>query len=153
MVPTAGYSCRGDRGAVMVRSRIRRWPKPSHAGQWPSRADLERGSGSVVVVTIIAFLAATTAVVLPLVVSPVLRNSLQAAADFAAIGAATAMSQGSATACDLAAEIVGRNEAKVVSCQRFGGTVEVVVMARRVPGILQRWGSWSAVARADDGAS
>ncbi|WP_269471692.1 Rv3654c family TadE-like protein [Cellulomonas fimi] len=92
--------------------------------------DRERGSGTVAVLGVVA-VALVLAATLGVVAGGQARHvEAQAAADLAALAAATAWRSGVADPCGTAARVVARNHARLVSCTLGTGGVARVSTAR-----------------------
>jgi secretion/DNA translocation related TadE-like protein len=106
----------------------------------------DRGSATVHALWLIALL--TTVALFATAIGSVLvgQRRAAAAADLAALAGATAVQRGSA-GCEQAADIAGRNDARLVSCAVEGGILTVRV-ATRVRSVFESSFELQARARA-----
>jgi secretion/DNA translocation related TadE-like protein len=89
----------------------------------------DRGSGTVLVLTVVALAAALSAVGAAVGQAVVARHRAESAADLAALAAVTGAPGGSAPSCDLAAAFAVRNGARLFGCVvRADGSVAVEVL-------------------------
>ncbi|MFF1382045.1 Rv3654c family TadE-like protein [Arthrobacter sp. NPDC058288] len=102
-------------------------PEPLGAPAGEPKGALERGSGTVLAAGLGMVVMVTMALMLLLAQSAVMASRAAAAADLAALAAADALrgiSQG--VPCSVAAEVAGRQGAKITSCaERGSDTIEV----------------------------
>ncbi|QHC02329.1 hypothetical protein EK0264_07150 [Epidermidibacterium keratini] len=110
--------------------------------------DDERGSSTVIVAGLIALLCIVGVAVLTIGMARAARHQADAAADLAALAAASALLDGSAEPCTAANEVAARNGATLAGCAIEGQTVRVNVT---VAVNLGRWGIGQAGARARAG--
>lgn len=108
----------------------------------------ERGSSTVVVAGLISLLCVIGTAVLVIGMARTARHQAEAAADLAALAAASALLEGDAAPCAAAGEIAARNDASLTGCTIEGQTVQVTVS---VAVNLGRWGIGEAQARARAG--
>ena len=108
------------------------------------------GSGTVLAVGVVAGLVTVLLAALALVAVLVAGQGARTAADLAALAAEGQLVVGAdaGTACGAAAEVAGRNQARLVSCTTVAAGAEpwpraVVTVIRAVPGLR-----WEASARA-----
>ncbi|HEX7322398.1 MAG TPA: Rv3654c family TadE-like protein [Mycobacterium sp.] len=113
---------------------------------WRIRGD-DRGTATVAAVAMVAALLAVTSAAVCLGSAVVARHRAQAAADLAALAAATWLPSGAGTACQRAATVVRRMAAECAGCRVDGLDVVVTV---EIPVVLAGWGAGPAraVARA-----
>lgn len=96
----------------------------------------ERGSGTILMVGIIATVIALTALVIPLYWALSVRHALAAAADAAALAAAdTASGLVAGYPCDNAERLAVANDADIKECT-VDGRIVTVTASRRILGIL-----------------
>jgi len=94
----------------------------------------ERGAATVVTVGLMAAIVALTAMALPLYSVLVVRQSVAAAADAAALAAAdVAVGRAAGSPCVVAAHVAAANGASVTSCT-LDGLVATIVASRLVLG-------------------
>ncbi len=94
----------------------------------------ETGAATVIMVGLIAAIVALTSMALPLYSVLVVRQSVAAAADAAALAAAdVAVGRAAGTPCEVAARVAAANGASVTSCE-LDGLVATVTAARPVLG-------------------
>lgn len=102
-------------------------------GHLPGRAAVrEEGSASVLVLGIVAVLLVCAVTVAALAGASAARGTSEAAADLAALGAATAARDGTGDPCAVAQEVARRNGAASTTCSGEGAgvfTVQVQVSA------------------------
>jgi secretion/DNA translocation related TadE-like protein len=113
------------------------------------RPSAERGSATVWVLTLSGVVALVGLAAVLVGVAVGARHRAAAAADFAALAAATQAVQGLADGCSRAAEIAAANGAELTACTI--GPDGVAQVAVSVPVELGRLGSHSATARARAG--
>ncbi len=117
-----------------------------------ARAEPERGSATIYVVAELVLLAMAAAAVLGVIGIAVARHRAETAADLGALAgadvlgqwlrtgaasASTATAQAASAACARAAEVVVANGAALMSCERRGSTLQVMV--RRPLPWAARW--------------
>jgi len=107
----------------------------------------ESGSGTVLVLTVIALLLAVLGAALALGQTLVARHRAASAADLAALAAADRALEGSVAACDAASAVASAHEAQLIGCRLDGDIVEIVA-AVALPTALTRFGPVTAQARA-----
>lgn len=108
----------------------------------------EQGSSTVIVAGLISLLCVIGTAVLVIGMARTARHQADAAADLAALAAASALLEGGAAPCAAAADIATRNGANLTGCTIEGQTVRVAVS---VPVNLGTWGLGEALARARAG--
>lgn len=92
----------------------------------------DRGAATVVTVGLMGAIVALTAMVLPLYSVLVVRQSVAAAADAAALAAAdVAVGRAAGSPCEVAARVAAANGASITSCE-LDGLVATVTAARPV---------------------
>jgi len=113
-------------------------------------ADGDRGSGTVLLVGVVAVAVALLAAMALLVGAERARAGAQAAADLAALAAAARLVDGAAAGgpCAVAAAVATRNGARLVACRPGDGGVVTVTAARPAAGV----GTARATARAGPAA-
>ncbi|WP_309080999.1 Rv3654c family TadE-like protein [Zhihengliuella sp.] len=102
----------------------------------------ERGSGTVLMVSVVAAIALAIAAVLVVAHVAVQATRAASAADLAALAAAdAARGLASGDPCTVAADVAQRNDAVLVSCARSGsgGSIVDVVTSIRLVG---EWAPW-----------
>jgi secretion/DNA translocation related TadE-like protein len=107
----------------------------------------ERGSGTVLVLAVIAVVLTVLGGAMALGSTLIARHRAASAADLAALAAADRVLEGSVSACAAAAVIVAEHAAELVECRLAGDIVEVTV-AVALPVTLQGLGPATARARA-----
>lgn len=112
----------------------------------------ELGSATVLAAVVAAMAAALAMAIVLVGGALVARHRALAAADLAALAAASALRDGPRQACAAAGRVAAANDAGLAACrpEATGQAVDVVVSVRP-PGVLGRWGSASARARAGQG--
>ncbi|WP_051276971.1 Rv3654c family TadE-like protein [Marmoricola sp. URHB0036] len=88
----------------------------------------ERGAGTVLAVAMMGLLVTVTVAAAGVVGVVATHRTAQAAADLAALAGAAALQDGG-DACAQAADVAGRNRARLSGCQIEGWNVSVVVTA------------------------
>ena len=117
----------------------------------PATGNGERGSATVVGVGAILALLAVFAVALQLGSAVTTRHRAEAAADLAALAAASNAVAGTTTACARAERVADRMAVQITACEVQGWEVSVSVEAAP-PGVLARFGMARATARAGPAA-
>jgi secretion/DNA translocation related TadE-like protein len=112
-------------------------------GPGPGGSERERGSGTVLALGLVAVALVLGLALAALASAQGARGQAQAAADLAALAAATAL-QGGGPACPTARETAARNGAQVVACVEQGEGVVRVDVTREAVG----WSGMLGVARA-----
>lgn len=107
----------------------------------------EQGSTTVVGLGAVLAVLAVFAVALQLGAAMITRHRAEAAADLAALAAASHAVSGAVDACATARRVTDRMAAGMVSCELRGWEVDVRVEAAP-PGLLARFGTARATARA-----
>jgi secretion/DNA translocation related TadE-like protein len=97
------------------------------------RRDPERGSGTVLVLGIVASILLLALGIAALGTAQNVRGATQAAADLGALAGATALRDGF-DPCDTARATVSRNGAEIASCEVFDGGVVRIVATREAAG-------------------
>jgi secretion/DNA translocation related TadE-like protein len=92
----------------------------------------EHGAGTVLAVAMMGVLVTVTVAAVGVVGVIATHRTAQAAADLAALAGAAALQDGG-DACAQAAEVAGRNRARLSGCEVDGWDVAVVVTARTSP--------------------
>ena len=115
-------------------------------GHWAQRAG-DRGAATVWAVSAIACLMALAVLGVHLATAMVVRHRVEAAADLAALAAATEAAPGEPQACARARWVVERMNARLDSCHLDGWDAVIEVHAQP-PGPLGRFGAANAHARA-----
>lgn len=77
----------------------------------------ERGSGTVLSVAAIGVLVILTTAGLQVGAAATAAHRARTAADLSALAGAVALQEGTGTPCASAAEVAGRNEARVIDCE------------------------------------
>lgn len=102
----------------------------------------ERGSGTVLVVGALGVIVVLAVAGLQLAAAATAAHRARAAADFAALAAATAIQEGQAQPCGRAAELASRNGARLSECTLGSAeSVRVQVSTRAMvwwPGVPER---------------
>lgn len=98
----------------------------------------EQGAGAVLVLALVGMLTLTAAVAVGVAAVVVGHRRVQAAADLAAIAAATALRDGG-DPCTAAAEVATGNGAEVEDCTVAGTAVTVVARTRLPDALGERW--------------
>ena len=104
------------------------------AGPHPGACPGDRGSGSVLLTTVVALVLSAGSVALGLAGAYVARQRAEAAADLAALAGGQALLHGG-DACDTAGRVAAAGRARVVVCQPAATTVYLVVEVT-LPGVL-----------------
>lgn len=106
------------------------------SGRVRARAGRERGSGTVLAVALIGVLLICALAVAVVGVAVDARGRAQAAADLAALAAASALHEfGAADPCTVAAQLAHANGADLLSCTVVGPDVEVATtVVAQLPG-------------------
>lgn len=99
----------------------------------------ERGSGTVVTVAAIGVLLILTAAGLQVGAAAAAAHRARAAADLSALAGAVALQEGAGSPCARAADVAGRNDARIIECALGAGeSVRVRVtteVSTRWPGV------------------
>ncbi|GAA3703395.1 hypothetical protein GCM10022377_16290 [Zhihengliuella alba] len=104
-------------------------------------APTERGSGTVLMISVVSAVSFALAAVLALTHVAVQATRASAAADLAALAAAdAARGLASGEPCAVAAEVAERNDAELAACRRSGGggIVDVTTSV----GLVGEWAPW-----------
>lgn len=107
------------------------------------RADRDRGSGTVLVLALVASALVLAGLLGLLASAQGARGRAQTAADLAALAGAHRALTGADGACAVAGQVAARNGARLDACRQAPGAVVEVVAG--VPGV---WGTATAAARA-----
>jgi len=99
------------------------------------------GAGLVLVVLVLMAVAVQLAAVV------ITRHRAQAAADLAALASATDAVAGQLAACRAARDVAERMATELTGCE-LDGWDAVVRVSARPPGLVERWGTVRAAARA-----
>lgn len=158
--PDRGPGCAdSDAGRVQDRDRDRdRAPAPAGERERererhpdPPRTDTrDRGSASVLVLALLAVLSLVGATAVSIALALVTRHRADAAADLAALAAASRALDGPAHACREAGSVAADNGARLSACT-FEGDVAVVTVEVDPPGRLAAFGPARTRARAGPG--